>query len=300
MYHLQHFRIGRTSSCREASRHLLAGEMRHETQKCGCKKCLGALEALKKIYDDAKNTITARISYKRRKKIRHNLYRRVKRIIDIYSPLHNLKRFMGKLGRALPNLFKFVLDPAIPPTNNPAERALREIVVHRKIRGGIRSEKSMETLGNLFSCVMTCRNAGLNYLEEMANTSRDVKITLTLTLYLIFHLLDTLCVARIVPSFFGRNLTLVYETLVSLDSFLRKVLLQVALNHTCQATMLVDLKPRLALEPVLFCDVVPPFVDVSSCWVRDTDIPDLHAAGLLGFEHQFYLSWYRADAIALV
>ncbi len=142
-------------------------EMHHETQKCGCKKCLGALEALKKIYEDAKDTITARISYKRRKKIRRNLYRRVKRIIDTYTPLHNLKRFMGKLGRALPNLFRFVLDPTIPPTNNAAERALREIVVHRKIRGGIRSEKSMETLGNLFSCVMTWRNAGLNYLEEM-------------------------------------------------------------------------------------------------------------------------------------
>ncbi len=62
-------------------------------------------------------------------------------------------KFMGKLGRALPNLFRFVLDPRIPSTNNAAGRGLREIIVHRKIRGGIRAERTMELMGNLFSCV---------------------------------------------------------------------------------------------------------------------------------------------------
>ncbi len=82
--------------------------------------------------------------------------------------LHAVGKFMGKLGRALPDLFRFVLDPSIPPTNNAAERGLREIVVHRKMRGGIRAEGTMEWMGNLFTCVSTWKNRGLDYLQEIA------------------------------------------------------------------------------------------------------------------------------------
>ena len=56
----------------------------------------------------------------------------------------------------------------IPPTNNAAERGLREIVVHRKIRGGIRAKETMTWLANFFSCVMTWKNNKLDYLAEIA------------------------------------------------------------------------------------------------------------------------------------
>ena len=54
---------------------------------------------------------------------------------------------MAKLERALPDLFVFVLDPRIPPTNNAAERGLREVVVHRKMCGALRSEKTTHQMG---------------------------------------------------------------------------------------------------------------------------------------------------------
>jgi transposase len=38
-----------------------------------------------------------------------------------------------------PLLFVFVEDPAVPPTNNAAERSLRHLVTCRKVSGGTRS-----------------------------------------------------------------------------------------------------------------------------------------------------------------
>ena len=72
------------------------------------------------------------------------------------------------LSNAGGDLFRFVLDPKIPPTNNAAERGLREIVMHRKIRGGIRAKETMTWMANFFSCVMTWKNKKLDYLAEIA------------------------------------------------------------------------------------------------------------------------------------
>lgn len=74
---------------------------------------------------------------------------------------------MTKLANALPNLFRFVTDPSIPATNNAAERGLRELVVHRKVRGSIRSEKTMDWLANIFTCVTTWKARGIDYMTQM-------------------------------------------------------------------------------------------------------------------------------------
>ena len=52
-----------------------------------------------------------------------------------------------------PNLFHYVTDPRIPPTNNATVRGIREIVVHRKVCSSLRAKNTMIWLGNLFSCV---------------------------------------------------------------------------------------------------------------------------------------------------
>lgn len=56
------------------------------------------------------------------------------------------------------DLLAFVLDPRIPPTNNAAERGLREIVVRLKIRGSLRAEESIEIYGSIFTCIATWKN----------------------------------------------------------------------------------------------------------------------------------------------
>lgn len=62
----------------------------------------------------------------------------------------------------LPALFEFMLDPAIPPTNNAAERSLRHLVTARKISGGTRSEDGSETKMTLATLFGTWRAEGRN------------------------------------------------------------------------------------------------------------------------------------------
>ena len=69
----------------------------------------------------------------RRRALRDLLRRRVRRLIGKYQDNPVLEGFMGKIGRAYAGLFRFVTDPRVPPTNDAAERGLREIVVHRKL-----------------------------------------------------------------------------------------------------------------------------------------------------------------------
>ena len=76
-------------------------------------------------------------------------------------------KFMGKLDRAAGYLFEFVVDPRIPPTNSIAERGLREIVVHGKIRGAIRAAEAMEWTGCLSTCVTTWKAQGKDCREEL-------------------------------------------------------------------------------------------------------------------------------------
>ena len=47
------------------------------------------------------------------------------------------------------------------------QRGLREIVIHRKIRGSLRAEESMEIYGNIFTRLATWKNQGLDYVEEL-------------------------------------------------------------------------------------------------------------------------------------
>jgi transposase len=55
------------------------------------------------------------------------------------------------------HLFVFLYDPAVPPTNNASEQALRHSVVHRKVTGGFRSDWGAETHAILATVLDTAR-----------------------------------------------------------------------------------------------------------------------------------------------
>ena len=103
-----------------------------------------------------------------RRALRDALRKRVQRIIDRHCHHPVLEKFMTKLANALPDLFRFVTDPSIPATNNAAERGLRELVVHRKVRGSIRSNQTMDWLANIFTCVATWKARGVDYAAQAA------------------------------------------------------------------------------------------------------------------------------------
>jgi hypothetical protein len=70
------------------------------------------------------------------------------------------------MERHLAELFVFVADPAVPATNNAAERSLRHLVVSRKISGGTRSEAGSAAKMTLASVFGTWRAQGLNPFAE--------------------------------------------------------------------------------------------------------------------------------------
>lgn len=72
----------------------------------------------------------------------------------------------ARIDRYQTDLFTFVADPAVPPTNNAAERALRPLVIARKISGGTRSDRGSATRMVLHSLVATWELRGLDPVAE--------------------------------------------------------------------------------------------------------------------------------------
>ena len=124
-------------------------------------------ERLKRVFESGGYAAEHRMSRARRARVRAALLGHVTRILDDHGNSALAAKFMTKLSGAAEDLFEFVLDPRIDATNNAAERGLREIVIHRKIRGTLRSPESMQNLGNIFTCVGTWKNTGMDYMAEL-------------------------------------------------------------------------------------------------------------------------------------
>jgi transposase len=71
-----------------------------------------------------------------------------------------------RIEACLTELFVFVVDPAVPPTNNAAERSLRHLVTSRKISGGTRSAAGTGTKMALATLFGTWRAQDLDPLAE--------------------------------------------------------------------------------------------------------------------------------------
>ena len=67
------------------------------------------------------------------------------------------------------DLFRFVDNPQIKPTNNLAEQGLRHGVVIRKISGGSRSNNGAETTCRLLSVLQTAKLQSEDYAGFMNN-----------------------------------------------------------------------------------------------------------------------------------
>lgn len=100
------------------------------------------------------------------------LCRRVKRLLEqgrAQTPCTRTANTCANLLKLWPALWNFLGSAAVPPTNNDAERALRALVLKRKISGPTRSRRGDEFLGRGFSVYETCRRQGRdlwNYMHE--------------------------------------------------------------------------------------------------------------------------------------
>lgn len=85
-------------------------------------------------------------------------------IMDDHS---ELRKFARKLRNASEDLLQALLYPDLPLTNNLAERCLRPLVIHRKIRGFVASERGKQTLMRHATMFETWNLRGDNPYSEL-------------------------------------------------------------------------------------------------------------------------------------
>ena len=88
------------------------------------------------------------------------------------------RRFANNLLKVWPALWTFTTIDRVEPTNNPAERALRSPVIHRKLSLGTQSEDGERFAERALSAAVTCRmqhRSLFTYLSELitAHTRGD-------------------------------------------------------------------------------------------------------------------------------
>jgi len=66
----------------------------------------------------------------------------------------------NQLRRRRDDLFRFVINRSVEPTNNRAERAIRPIVTYRKVSGGSRSQKGADYFTRVYSVLESYRKKG--------------------------------------------------------------------------------------------------------------------------------------------
>ena len=97
--------------------------------------------------------------------------KRLDDVLDRYRGCgeEDAERMVAMLDRDKRSLFTFLEHEGVEPTNNRAERALRYIVLLRKIFGQIKGGRiSMERWGHFATCVMSWRAQGKSIMAEVA------------------------------------------------------------------------------------------------------------------------------------
>jgi hypothetical protein len=97
-------------------------------------------------------------------------YRMLRRLRALLSTKRytdpDILKLVSKLMNASRDLFTFTLYPGVEPTNNLAERELKEPIVHRKIRGQLKCEDGMTAFSRMMTAVSTWSLQGLNPFTE--------------------------------------------------------------------------------------------------------------------------------------
>lgn len=81
-----------------------------------------------------------------------------------------VRKLIGKISNGFEYWFTFVIHPAVEPTNNRAERALREHVVQRKIVGTLRNNKGTSVHERIMTVLATWKQQGLDSLQILRSS----------------------------------------------------------------------------------------------------------------------------------
>jgi transposase len=124
-------------------------------------------EMLKGLYDQVNDALKSDPPPKVRKVVWYLARARLNRLIAGEYADPKVKNFISKVSNGFEFWFTFVTLPGVEPTNNRAERALREHVVQRKIIGTLRNIKGASIHERLMTVMATWSLQGLDSLKML-------------------------------------------------------------------------------------------------------------------------------------
>ena len=115
-------------------------------------------QGLKRIYEKAKSM---------KPPSKEDLILEMRQWTDYADCFKELRKFSVTVKNGIEHWFTFVGNKNVEPTNNRAERALRELIVQRKIIGTLRNDKGATIMERINSCIVTWKQRGLNPFTEL-------------------------------------------------------------------------------------------------------------------------------------
>ncbi|WP_434523061.1 IS66 family transposase [Halorubrum sp. AS12] len=124
-------------------------------------------QALRQVYVALQARLERDPSPRERADLQRVARRGLESLIDRSVPDGPVATLLGKIEGGLDHWLTFVGEPAVSPTNNAAENALREPVVLRKIIGTLRNDQGMFVHETVLSLLAPRRQQGRNPYEEL-------------------------------------------------------------------------------------------------------------------------------------
>jgi len=106
---------------------------------------------------------------KKRQNLREKLEQRMQDMTDAMDSHKHFTTFATKLRNGLPYWFTCITNLLVEPTNNIAERALRELIVQRKIMGCLRRPKGTKIMETIHTMLATWKQQNKPIYSTMRN-----------------------------------------------------------------------------------------------------------------------------------
>lgn len=124
---------------------------------------------LNELFQEVKSIRLKPPSEEERRLLAIDMKEKLRFIAERMSFNSSFKKLATKILNGIDYWFTCVEHLDVEPTNNYAEQALRELIVQRKIMGGLRSEKGAETLEVISTMIATWKKQERPLLETMKN-----------------------------------------------------------------------------------------------------------------------------------
>lgn len=137
--------------------HLLRESHKEVTQKTASEEMQQLHTKVKTLYEELAETIATPFVLEERQKVYELLLQQIQTISKTPYTADDAKRIQYRMTSQNKNLLTAILYEDVPLTNNLAERAIRPMVVTRKISGGSRSRNGAKTHAINMSVLQTMK-----------------------------------------------------------------------------------------------------------------------------------------------